>query len=368
MVPDGGRPDARGECRRVNADRYTRDHRHGQLVPSGRALSRLIAHVLPQIHRAAVQQIRAGRINLSPWVKVIAEAATPVVVPYWTRGYTETARDLLEQVRRRQRRKSLFATASPNRRGLTMGDRADLLPQVQAATLAFAQSTLDTVASEVTDAVQATREAMHASVLGREGQAAVNARLRQIFTDPARADRIGVTEAVRIHQAGAMSAAIESSICGTWTWLSNSTACDACRDLEGKTVRLGQPFFVHNGGNPAYRVVLHPPMHPFCRCVCRTNVDLSAPIPGPSETHLEEMVRRYSERPFRIKPKTTRAWPGGFMADGFYYEDQRRIPHPKDPLAGNWSGDKPWTFWGPRGPRMPKPLPADAPSRTMRGS
>lgn len=310
----------------MNDERYIRDPKHGQLVPQGTELTRFVMGILPRIHADALHQVRRGstRVDLSQWVEFIALGAQSVVASYWTRGYRDQATDLLEQIRRRKtaqagarsaqdrrKTKSLFAKPSPIRYGFLVAGSPDVANYLRQATFSFAQSTLDTVSREVGDAIEATRQALGASAAAGESQAQINHRLQAIFTDPARADRIGVTEACRISAAAAQAAAIASGVCGTSTWLANSTACPICKALDGKEVALGTPFAIIENGNPAYRVVLHPPRHPRCLCVCRANVDLSAPIPSVDEMKIVEMTN--VGKPFKIKPRSGVPQQGRFV-------------------------------------------------------
>ncbi len=329
----------------MTAERYLRDPRHGQLVPQGTVIARLIGGILPSIQKDAAKQVRSGiRPNLSHWIDAIVNAAAPVIVPYWQRGYGQRSSDMLDSVRRRARRKSLFATASKIRRGFPVGGSVDISNYLKVAVFSFAQSTLDTVSDQIVDAIKATREALARSATAGETQEAINARLREIFNDEHRADRIGATESVRAYQAGSMKAAIDSGIVGSIQWLANDDCCEEiCEPMNGKEVKLGTPFMVHNDGNPVYRVVMHPPAHPFCRCTTKHLLDLSTPIPGPTETHLEEMARKFREKPFAIKRKP-RQYYGGWHG-GWYFENNRRRAHPNDPLRGQWDDQsKPWIF------------------------
>ena len=49
------------------------------------------------------------------------------------------------------------------------------------------------------------------------------------------------------------------------TWLASSDACEKCLELDGKTVAIGEPFYVDPKGGP-YAVCLHPPRHVHCFC------------------------------------------------------------------------------------------------------
>lgn len=299
----------------MNDDRYIRDPKHGQLVPTGSALTRLIAGILPRIHADALRQSKHGvmRPNLTQWAPVIIEAAEPVVAPYWFRGYRDQAVDLLEQIRRSRsnKTKSLFAKPTTTRYGFMVAGSPDVANYLRQATFSFAQSTLDTVAREVGDAIEATRQALGDSAAAGESQEQINQRLRKIFTDPHRADRIGATESATAASAGAYQAATDSGIVGSCVWRCNASACPICKALDGKEVRLGTPFAIDERAPPAYRVIMHPTRHPFCKCILQMLVDLSAPIPSVDEMRIVEMT--HVGKPFTIKPRSGPPQQGRFV-------------------------------------------------------
>lgn len=82
---------------------------------------------------------------------------------------------------------------------------------------------------------------------------------------PRRANLIAQTESSRAQHAGQAVAAKELGVT-EWSWLASSDACDVCLSLDGKVVKIGEPFYVWPTGNPAYRVVYHAPAHPSCFC------------------------------------------------------------------------------------------------------
>lgn len=109
------------------------------------------------------------------------------------------------------------------------------------------------------------REELSAGLQAGEPVAAVAERIRQTGFSPRRAATIAQTESSRAMHAGQGVAARELGVTH-WTWLASSDACDICLSLDGKTVRIGEPFYVHPTGKAAYRVVEHPPAHPHCYC------------------------------------------------------------------------------------------------------
>lgn len=86
---------------------------------------------------------------------------------------------------------------------------------------------------------------------------------------PQRAATIAQTEASRGMHRGEMDYAREAGAAGL-EWLASSDACPKCSALNGKRVRFGEPFATLSVGNPAYRTVYHPPLHPRCACSTKT--------------------------------------------------------------------------------------------------
>jgi hypothetical protein len=109
------------------------------------------------------------------------------------------------------------------------------------------------------------RQELSAGLQTGEPVAAIAERIREVGFGPRRAATIAQTEASRAMHAGQGVAAKELGVTD-WTWLASSDACPTCLSIDGKTVKIGEPFYVWPSGNPAYRVVYHSPAHPHCMC------------------------------------------------------------------------------------------------------
>lgn len=78
---------------------------------------------------------------------------------------------------------------------------------------------------------------------------------------------IARTEAARAVEAGGLIAAQESGVVKAKRWLCAPGCCDRCRALDGKTVKLDEPFIVLPGVPAAYAVVMTGgTLHPNDRC------------------------------------------------------------------------------------------------------
>jgi len=117
----------------------------------------------------------------------------------------------------------------------------------------------------VEDTRRMIRDELATGLQHGEPVAAIAERIRLTGFSPKRATTIAQTESSRAMHAGQAIAARELGVT-KWTWLASSDACDICLSLDGKTVQIGEPFYVWPTGNPAYRVVYHAPAHPHCYC------------------------------------------------------------------------------------------------------
>jgi hypothetical protein len=139
----------------------------------------------------------------------------------------------------------------------------DAVPrQVQQLVLSLAGSITDGIRQDVRDRLeQGLREGVSNSAIADS--------LGDLFS-PRRAMTIAMSESSRAMHAGSVSYLQEveqqTGLQAYLVWMTSADGCDACLALDGKRVKLGEPFFVHAKGNPAYRVVAHPPLHPRCGC------------------------------------------------------------------------------------------------------
>jgi hypothetical protein len=129
----------------------------------------------------------------------------------------------------------------------------------------FCQETLSTSTMRTDEALDALRAELAEGLERGEALKRLSARVGDIFGDPRRAFMIAATEASRAAHAGQLLAAQESQVVGGLRWLASADCCDACAALDGRVVRLGEPFTVTRG-KAAYATVMHPPLHPHCMC------------------------------------------------------------------------------------------------------
>lgn len=127
----------------------------------------------------------------------------------------------------------------------------------------FAQSTLQTSQFNIFDAYKMTGQSLAYGLEQGQTLDELTQAIGMIFNDPYRAGMIAASEASRLFHGGQILSAKESGEVEGKTWLASSDACDACLELNGKTVPLDQPFVVKAG---RYGVVMHPPLHPWCMC------------------------------------------------------------------------------------------------------
>lgn len=139
-----------------------------------------------------------------------------------------------------------------------------VLRAVDALTMAFCQDTFQTAQLAVRDAQEATRQLLRDGLPKGAAVELLAREVRNIFADPKRAFTIAATEGSRAVHGGQMAAAQEVGV-ERHSWLASADACEHCLKLDGKSVKLGEPFWVNPKGGP-YAVVLYPPLHPHCFC------------------------------------------------------------------------------------------------------
>jgi hypothetical protein len=252
-----------------------------------RRLATALRRFLLRQRGEVLARLRAGALQAPPlghWARPMAEALTPYLAPYLVAG----GRDALTRIERLNdghRRRDLFrpgavrgapgcgpprALATRVLKAEPLGIAFDLTnPHVAEAVrrlvFDFCQETLATSTMRVHEALDALRRELAEGLERGEALQRLSARVGEIFGDPRRAFIIAATEASRAAHAGQLLAAEESGVVGGLRWLSSSDCCDACAALDGRVVRLGEPFTV-TGGKAAYATVLHPPLHPHCMC------------------------------------------------------------------------------------------------------
>lgn len=199
--------------------------------------------------------IHLTRLQGRDWVDPMAQEIVPLLRPYWSGGY----RAELARIARHRDFVDVGVALNPH-----------LADQIERQSFAFCRSTNESTSRRLEDALEALKlEFVHGLVERGETGRELAKRVSSIFdglTDR-QAFTIAVTEASRSHHAAQVEAALASGIVAGKELLISADACDLCRMVatEVKMVRLDQPFAIV-GDHPEYSTVMHPPLHPNCRC------------------------------------------------------------------------------------------------------
>lgn len=151
-----------------------------------------------------------------------------------------------------------------------------LAAAIESQALAFAESTNRTSQLRSEAAREQVRDALsHGLIDQGEASSQLASRLKAIFDDDGRALRIADTEAKRAYNAATLAGGESSLVVVGWKWLLSSGACPMCHAVADQvgSVPKGQPFATGVGSHPAYSVVKHPPLHPWCACTITQILD-----------------------------------------------------------------------------------------------
>jgi len=254
--------------------KYITDPAHNRKIPSGHFFRRAIHPILVDAMKGAAQQTADGRnISLAPWLAQFQQVAYGDLLAYHEEGMRTQAQELLHTISRTPRAKSLRSLVRKNfpSRFASIDFSFDLLrfevlEEIRRAAFALARTTFATAELEARKAVQAAREQLRQGISTGETTRELNARFFQIFADPYKAARIAQTEASNAFHGGQMFAARKSNVVTGLRWLASSDACkEICLPLNGKVVKIGEPFYKHPKPGP-YQFVYHPAAHPHCFC------------------------------------------------------------------------------------------------------
>lgn len=197
---------------------------------------------------------RKKKVDLTPWLDPMLELSRPFLL----RPYRKGVKEILDQVRKKPRKKAYMGA-----------DDIEVDPHVLAAVdelaLDFCHETLDTLASDLEQALQEIRDILKEELEDGPSMGIIKQKFRKVFTDPYRADRIAVTETYRALNMGGLNGAKESGVVSAKVWLASSDACELCQELADKEVGLDEPFTIDPKAK-RYAVVMHPPRHPHCMC------------------------------------------------------------------------------------------------------
>jgi hypothetical protein len=148
---------------------------------------------------------------------------------------------------------------------------------VRNAVFDFCEATLETAILDAERAYMALRVDLVEGLQAGESNRELARRVQTIFNDPQRAGRIAITEASRAVHGGQLALARESQVVSGKKWLASGDACPRCLELAAMgAIPLDEPFTVLKTGNPAYRVIMMPPLHPSCFCTTLDVLDMAA--------------------------------------------------------------------------------------------
>lgn len=241
------------------------------------------AQAMELISRQAMNALRTGQeLDLEHWIPAMVQALRPYTLRSRLVGMRQGDIKVAHAVRARPTVKAYRAMPPMVRK--QMGVNWDLInpkviAAVDSATMLFCRETNDTATLRLNEAIAKLREEMKEGLSEGEGVRLLSNRVRTIFADPKRAFTIASTENSRSTYAGEMQSMRESGVIDRSRWTASAAACPKCLELDGKEVPLGEPFIVLSGGNPAYRIVYHPPLHPCCFCAI---VGVLAPVNKPT--------------------------------------------------------------------------------------
>lgn len=209
--------------------------------------------VLKAIPRSGMLPIHLPRLQDREWVDPMSAAMAPLLAPYWQETYRES-RSRLSRGRARA-----DAVINPH-----------LRRQIERQSFNFCRSTNESTSRRLEDALDALKhEFVQGLVEKGETGPELARRVKAIFEGltERHAATIAATEASRAIHAAQELAALESGVVAGKELLISADACELCQMVatEAKQVRLGQAFAVI-GNHPEYSTIMHPPLHPNCRC------------------------------------------------------------------------------------------------------
>lgn len=234
---------------------------HSRTLPVGRSVARTVLAYGRVFERDVLNQLRHRGLHtvvtLDHWREQFAAALADDLAPFAERGWADARRRYAGHPAAWLKVAGFGATAlSP-----------ELRLAVESLALDLAGSTLATSVYAVAVVIRRLREALKRGLSAGDTAAEMTARVRRIFRDPDKARAIALTESSRALHLGQYNAAVAAGAVTKKYWLAASDCCDECRALADMgAIDLTTPFLVRTTGQPAYRVVMMPPAHVFCRC------------------------------------------------------------------------------------------------------
>lgn len=229
-------------------------------LPEGGPIAKELRRWFKRQRRAVLEALQGSFLPVHfpllgrrEWVDPMSAAMVPLLAPYWNKSYQES------KGRLSRGRALAESVVNPH-----------LRQQIERQSFNFCKSTNESTSRKLEDALDALKhELIQGLVEKGEAIPQLARRVKDIFggLTESQATTIAATEASRAIHAAQEQAALESGVVAGKEWLISADACELCQMVatEVKQVRLGQAFAVV-GDHPEYSTVMHPPLHPNCRC------------------------------------------------------------------------------------------------------
>lgn len=226
------------------------------LSPSQKKIKNAMRKVWAEQKEEAVRELgRAGTqfnyLAEDPWAMGVVNSVSNVLTGYLTAG---AVRGALE---------------------IGMDTRADMWVQ-NPAVQDFIKGYSYKFAAKVNNTTrEALRGAVSEGLAKGENIGELTKRITEIFDNPDRAEMIARTESSRALQAGTIEQWRQSGVVAEKVWNAAPDCCEACAEMDGKTVGLDENFAdigaeIPNGADGVLKVDYEPAfsalLHPNCRC------------------------------------------------------------------------------------------------------
>ncbi len=239
------------------------------LWPLTQRLGAIFAAQGREVHMRLRRAVQTGdEIDLRHWTQPMFDILRPLMRPYWQAGLVQGKRELDLATLRKGLRRSIRKdfTLFANDRTFTLSNPS-VLDAIDQATMLFCATTNATATEDLNTAIAKLRLELKEGVPLGEAHVDLARRVQTLFNDPGRARTIAVTEASRATNGGSIISYQRSGVCEGSAWSTTTNPCpEICEPLDGEERAFGEPFVILSKGNPAYRVIMHAPAHPYCYC------------------------------------------------------------------------------------------------------
>lgn len=239
------------------------------LLPLTQRIRQLLSAQRREVLMRLPGAIRHGTpIDLRHWSPVFYEHLKPAMTPYWQSGIAQGLRQV-QAATGGLRTRSLSRVIRKDTSFIRVQDRAfslhnpAVLEAIDQATMLFCTETNNTATTDLNTAIQRLREELSEGVMGGEAYSDIGRRAETLFGTP-RAGLIATQETNRALNGGAVLMYERSGAVGS-IWMTTSSPCKICRNLDGEERAFGEHFYIDPKGGP-YAIWYHAPGHVHCYC------------------------------------------------------------------------------------------------------